>query len=67
VTRPRKIRWLDRRDAVAVSVLLGIPTLALSIAALAGLSLLTGDDLTQKLPALGAIGPAHRSRPASGL
>ena len=27
MTRPRKIRWLDRRDAVAVSVLLGIPTL----------------------------------------
>ncbi len=50
MTRPRKIRWLDRRDAVAVSVLLGIPTLALSIAALAGYPLLTGDDLTQNYP-----------------
>jgi len=50
VTRPRKIRRLERRDVVAVTTLLGIPLIALSIAALAGYPLLTGDDLTQNYP-----------------
>jgi len=67
VTRPRKIRWLDRRDAVAVSVLLGIPTLALSIAALAGYPLLTGDDLTQNYPLSVLSGQLIAHGPASGL
>ncbi|MFZ2059121.1 MAG: hypothetical protein WAV54_17100 [Acidimicrobiales bacterium] len=39
-----------RRDALAMGVLLGIPVVALSIAALAGYPLLTGDDLTQNYP-----------------
>ena len=50
VTRARKIRRLERRDVVAVTALLGIPLIALSIAALAGYPLLTGDDLTQNYP-----------------
>ena len=50
MTRARKIRRLERRDVVAVTALLGIPLIALSIAALAGYPLLTGDDLTQNYP-----------------
>ncbi len=50
MTRARQIHWIERRDAVAVAVLLGIPVVVLSIAALAGYPLLTGDDLTQNYP-----------------
>ena len=50
MTRARKIRRLERRDVVAVTALLGIPLIVLSIAALAGYPLLTGDDLTQNYP-----------------
>ena len=50
MTRARKARWIGRRDTVAVALLVGIPVVALSIAALVGYPLLTGDDLTQNYP-----------------
>ena len=49
-TRVRKIGWLDRSDALVVALLVGIPLIVLTVPALAGYPLLTGDDLTQNYP-----------------
>ena len=49
-TDSQKIHYLGRRDALAMSLLLAIPLVALSAAALAGYPLLTGDDLAQNYP-----------------
>jgi len=50
MTDSQKIHYLGRRDALAMSLLLAIPLVALSAAALAGYPLLTGDDLAQNYP-----------------
>jgi hypothetical protein len=47
VNRAPTDRRLGRRDFAAIGALLGMPVVLLSIAALAGYPLLTGDDLTQ--------------------
>jgi len=49
-TRARQFGRLDRRDALVVALLVGIPLIALSIPALAGYPLITGDNLTQNYP-----------------
>ena len=49
-TRARQFSRLGRRDALVVALLVGIPVIALSIPALAGYPLITGDDLTQNYP-----------------
>jgi hypothetical protein len=43
-------RWLEKRDVIAMALLVAIPLAALSSAALAGYPLLTGDDVTQSYP-----------------
>jgi len=67
MTDSQKIHYLGRRDALAMSLLLAIPLVALSAAALAGYPLLTGDDLAQNYPLSVVVRPAHRPRPASRL
>jgi len=43
-------RWLEKRDVIAMGLLVAIPLAALSSAALAGYPLLTGDNVTQSYP-----------------
>lgn len=50
MSRTGRQRWLERRDVAVMGLFLGIPLLALSVPALAGYPLLTGDDATQNYP-----------------
>ena len=50
MTRVRRARRFEPADVAAVGTLFAIPFIALSIAALAGYPLLTGDDLVQSYP-----------------